>query len=290
MRLLTFTIDGSSPRVGALIDQEADRHVIDLSGPFAELGVGRMEQVVDMDGPAWGRLGELVETAGLPIHPIESVTVLPPVTAPLQMPFVRTNYPTPDGVKPDLERPSFFSKLPSTLIGHDAEVVLPRLSSQVDWEAEVVIIIGRRAAHVPAEEAMGYVAGFSITNDITARDIQATGEQTLAKNFRTFAPLGPWLVTADEAPEPSGLTIRQWINDRLYQDGSTGDMVFAIPEIVSFLSSVTDLHPGDVVATGSPAGLGLHQDPPVFLKPGDRLRVEVDGLGVLANQVVAATD
>lgn len=154
----------------------------------------------------------------------------------------------------------------------------------------MVSIIGRRAAHVPVEEAMHHVAGFSITNDITARDIQATGEQTLVKNFRTLAPLGPWLVTADVVPDPADLIIRQWVNDQLFQEGSTGDMVFGIPEIVSFLSSVTDLHPGDIVATGSPAGLGLHQDPPVFLEPGDRLRVEVDGLGVLANQVVVAPD
>jgi len=290
MRLLTFTVNGSSPRIGALAGPQADADVIDLSGPCAELGVGRMEQVVDRDGPVWERLEKLSNTSGLPTHSLESVTLLPPVTAPLQMPFVRTNYPTPEGVRPDLERPSFFSKLPSTLLGHGGDVVLPRLSSQVDWEAEVVLIIGRRAAHVPVDEAMDYVAGFSITNDITARDIQATGEQTLAKNFRTFAPLGPWLVTADEVPDPSVLVIRQWVNDRLYQEGPTGDMVFGIPEIVSFLSSVTDLHPGDVVATGSPAGLGLHQDPPVFLEPGDRLRVEVDGLGVLANQVVGTTD
>jgi 2-keto-4-pentenoate hydratase/2-oxohepta-3-ene-1,7-dioic acid hydratase in catechol pathway len=286
MRLLTFTMDGSPPRIGALAGPQADADVVDLSGPIAELGVDRMEQVVAMDGPVWARLGEFLASAGLPHHPLESVTLLPPVTAPLQMPFVRTNYPSPDGVRPDLERPSFFSKLPSTLLGHGADLVLPRLSSQVDWEAEVVLIIGRRAAHVPLDEAMDYVAGFSITNDITARDIQATGEQTLAKNFRTFAPLGPWLVTGDEVPDPADLIIRQWVNDQLFQEGSTGDMVFGIPEIVSFLSSVTDLHPGDVVATGSPAGLGLHQDPPVFLEPGDRLRVEVDGLGVLANQVV----
>lgn len=101
---------------------------MDLSGPCAEVGADRMEQVVAMDGPVWERLGEFLETAELPGHPLESVTVLPPVTAPLQMPFVRTNYPSPDGVRPDLERPSFFSKLPSTLVGHGADVVLPQLS------------------------------------------------------------------------------------------------------------------------------------------------------------------
>jgi 2-keto-4-pentenoate hydratase/2-oxohepta-3-ene-1,7-dioic acid hydratase in catechol pathway len=250
-----------------------------------------MEELVALDRPAWPAIVELVTSGDfgqLPRHPLGSVTLLPPVTAPSQMLFVRANYPQPDGSIPELERPAFFSKLPSTLIPDGASVLLPAMSTQPDWEGELALVIGRHASHVSREVALEHVAGYTVTNDITARDLQASGEPTLAKNYRTFAPLGPWLVTPDEVGNPHDLRIRQWINDQLFQDGNTSEMVFDIPEIIVFLSSITDLHPGDVVATGAPAGTGKQQDPPVFLKDGDTLRVEIEGLGTLNNRAVAA--
>jgi 2-keto-4-pentenoate hydratase/2-oxohepta-3-ene-1,7-dioic acid hydratase in catechol pathway len=291
MRLVSFAPDHSSSAVGVVADEGTARVVVDLSTPMAELGASRMEELVALDGPVWPKIRDLVEGGSpdhLPRHPIESVTILPPVLRPFQMLFVRANYPGPDGVKPDLDRPAFFSKLPSAMIGEDADILLPALSSQPDWEGELAFVIGRLARHVSKEDAMGYVAGYTITNDITARDIQASGEPTLAKNFRTFAPLGPWLVTPDEVGDPHDLTIKQWVNGTLFQDGSTQDMLFDIPEIIAFLSSVTDLHPGDVIATGAPAGIGKHQEPQVFLADGDTLRVEIEGIGALNNGVRTA--
>lgn len=291
MRLVSFSLDDPSPRVGAVVGEGAAERVVELTEPLSRLGVTRMEELVALDGPAWRAIGELVaggRWAHLPNHTLESVTLFPPVTAPSQMLFVRANYPQPDGSIPDLERPAFFSKLPSTMIPEGASVLLPAMSSQPDWEGELALVIGRHASHVSKDKAMEHVAGYTITNDITARDIQASGEPTLAKNFRTFAPLGPWLVTHDEVADPHDLRIRQWINDKLFQDGNTSDMLFDIPEIIVFLSSITDLHPGDVVATGAPAGTGKQQDPPVFLKDGDTMRVEIEGLGTLNNRAVAA--
>ncbi len=291
MRLVSFTSIDSSPRVGAVVAVGFEPQVVDLTGPLAEFGATRMEELVAIDGPAWSAIGELVNGGHLdhlPHHPLASVTLLPPGTAPFQMLFVRANYPQPDGSIPDLERPAFFSKLPSTMIPDGADVLLPPMAGQPDWEGELALVIGRHASHVSRDEAMGYVAGYTITNDITARDLQASGEPTLAKNFRTFSPLGPWLVTPDEVGDPHLLGIKQWINGVLFQDGNTRDMIFDIPEIIVFLSSVTDLHPGDVVATGAPAGTGKQQDPPVFLKDGDVMRVEVDGIGALNNRATSA--
>jgi acylpyruvate hydrolase len=291
MRLVSFALDNLAPLVGAVVAEGAAERVVEFTKPLAGWGVTRMEELVALDGPAWPAIGELVASGDfgqLPRHPLESVTLLPPVTAPSQMLFVRANYPQPDGSIPTLERPAFFSKLPSTLIPDGASVLLPAMSTQPDWEGELALVIGRHASHVSRELALEHVAGYTVTNDITARDLQASGEPTLAKNYRTFAPLGPWLVTPDEVGNPHDLRIRQWINDKLFQDGNTSEMVFDIPEIIVFLSSITDLHPGDVVATGAPAGTGKQQDPPVFLKDGDTLRVEIEGLGTLNNRAVAA--
>jgi len=291
MRLASFAVIDSLPRVGAVLDTGSGTQVVDLTQPLSEFGVTRMEDLVALDGPAWPAIVEVVADGGvghLPHHALGSVTLLPSVTAPSQMLFVRANYPQPDGSIPDLQRPAFFSKLPSTMIPDGATVLLPPMASQPDWEGELALIIGRHASFVPREEAMRYVAGYTITNDITARDLQASGESTLAKNFRTFAPLGPWLVTPDEVGDPHDLGIRQWINGTLFQDGNTKDMLFDIPQIIAFLSSITDLHPGDVVATGAPAGTGKHQKPPLFLRDGDTMRVEIDGIGSLNNRATAA--
>ncbi len=289
MRLASYSIQQGSSSVGIVSDDGS--RVLDLSRVLSPLGVRGMEDVVDLDGAAWAALLDLAgdaSTPDLPSHSIESVRLLPPVPRPVQMPFVRANYPDLQGVRPDLERPAFFSKLPSALIGEGDTILLPPDATQPDWEGELALVIGRRASHVPRDEAFDYVAGYTITNDITARDIQASGEPALAKNYRTFAPVGPWLVTADEIADPHDLSIKQWVNGELFQDGNTRDMVFDIPEIIAFLSSVTDLYPGDIVATGAPAGVGKHQSPPVFLEDGDVLRVEVAGIGALNNPVAAA--
>ena len=186
--------------------------------------------------------------------------------------------------------PVLFSKYATALIGHGESIVLPPVSSEVDYEAELVIVIGRRGRNIPAASALEYVAGYTIGHDVSARDwqLKKDGKQWMAgKTFDTFAPLGPYLVTADEVPDPQNLRISLRLNGQTMQDSSTTQLIFGIKEIVAYLSLVMTLEPGDLIFTGTPPGVGMARKPPVFLKPGDVCEVEIAGLGVLRNPVVA---
>jgi 2-keto-4-pentenoate hydratase/2-oxohepta-3-ene-1,7-dioic acid hydratase in catechol pathway len=186
------------------------------------------------------------------------------------------------------EVPTVFSKYANTLIGDGEPIVIPRVTQQVDYEAELAFVIGRGGRYIAESNAMGYVAGYTVFNDVTGRDYQfRTGQWTIGKTFDTFGPLGPALVTADEIPNPHALPIRLSINGEVLQDSNTSQLIFSIPALVAYLSQVMTLEPGDVVATGTPAGVGFVRQPPRFLRPHDRVRVEIEGLGVLENPVVA---
>jgi 2-keto-4-pentenoate hydratase/2-oxohepta-3-ene-1,7-dioic acid hydratase in catechol pathway len=187
--------------------------------------------------------------------------------------------------------PVLFSKYATALIGHNESIVLPPVSNEVDYEAELVVVIGRRGRNIPATAALEYVAGYTIGHDVSARDwqLKKDGKQWMAgKTFDTFAPLGPYLVTADEVPDPQNLRIALRLNGQTMQDSSTAQLIFGIKEVVAYLSVVMTLEPGDVIYTGTPPGVGVARKPPVFLKPGDVCEVEIEGLGVLRNPVVAA--
>ena len=185
--------------------------------------------------------------------------------------------------------PVLFSKYPSALIGHGAPIVLPKVSQEVDYEAELVIVIGRKGRHIPQQRAREYVGGYAVGHDVSARDWQLNkpGKQWMAgKNFDTFAPIGPALVTVDEVPDPHNLGIRLRLNGKTMQDSNTGQMIFRVDEIVSYLSQIFTLEPGDLIFTGTPPGVGMARKPPVWLQPGDVVEVEIDGLGTLRNSVV----
>jgi len=184
------------------------------------------------------------------------------------------------------ETPTVFAKFANTLIGSGECIRLPDNTSQVDYEAELAFIIGRRAKNIGVEEALEYVAGYSAFNDVSARDFQLrTSQWTLGKSFDTFAPLGPFLVTKEDVPDPHALRIKLSIGNQVLQDSNTAKLVFRIPELLSYISSVMTLEPGDVIATGTPAGVGFTRIPPRYLKAGETVRVEIDGLGVLENPV-----
>ncbi len=186
------------------------------------------------------------------------------------------------------ERPMVFFKPPSCLIGPGDPIVLRPPAERVDFEAELGVVIASTASRVPATGAMAHVAGYTIVNDVTARDLQAAdGQWARAKGSDTFGPVGPRVVPAAEILDPHDLAIRCWVNGDLMQDGSTADMVHRVPELIEFLSASITLEPGDVIATGTPAGVGAHRSPPVFLRAGDVVRIEIDGIGVLENPVVA---
>ncbi len=184
--------------------------------------------------------------------------------------------------------PVCFSKFPSAVIGPGEAIVLPKVSQQVDYEAELVVVIGKRMKNATRENARMCIAGYMNGNDVSARDWQKGrpgGQWLLGKTPDTFAPTGPFLVTAEEIPEPETLSVRLRLNGETMQDGSTRELIFGIDELIVYLSQLVTLEPGDLIFTGTPPGVGMARKPPVFLKDGDRTEVEIEGLGVLANPI-----
>ncbi|VWX55524.1 2-keto-4-pentenoate hydratase/2-oxohepta-3-ene-1,7-dioic acid hydratase (Catechol pathway) [Burkholderiales bacterium 8X] len=182
--------------------------------------------------------------------------------------------------------PIVFTKVPECVIGPDDEVRLPdaAISSQIDYEAELAVVIGKGGSNIGRAEAMSHVFGYTIVNDVTARDVQMRHQQwDLGKSFDTFCPMGPWIVTADSL-DGRDTRVRCWVNDELRQDGSTTDLIFDIPTLIETCSRGITLYPGDLIATGTPAGVGMGLSPPRYLASGDRVRIEIDGIGVLQNR------
>lgn len=185
--------------------------------------------------------------------------------------------------------PLLFAKMPTSVTGPGGPVVLPRYTTEPDFEGELAVVIGRTARDVTPDEALGHVFGYAVMDDVSARDRQREEPQWVrAKGADTFAPWGPWITTADEVPDPQALRIRTWVSGELMQDGTTADMVFTVAELVAFISGSFTLEPGDVITTGTPAGVGVARVPPRFLRPGDVVRIEIDGLGAIEHPVVGA--
>ena len=192
----------------------------------------------------------------------------------------------PDATMP--VEPFFFSKLPSAVVGPGAPIVIPRPTTLTDYEVELALVVGRTVRRVPAERALDHVFGWTILNDVSARDVQFKDLQiTLGKNPDTFAPLGPEIVTADELGDPAALRVSTTLNGDTMQDAPTSEMLFPPARLLEFLSDLITLEPGDVVTTGTPAGVGCFRDPPVYLQPGDEITVSVDRIGNLTNPVEA---
>ena len=189
------------------------------------------------------------------------------------------------------EQPVVFSKFTTSVIAPGEPVVLPPSSKQVDYEAELAVVIGRRAKNVSADRALDYVLGYTAVNDVSARDFQfADGQWQRGKSCDTFAPMGQTIVTTDTIPDPHKLSIKLILNGQTMQDSNTDQLIFGVPRLIEFLSQTITLEPGDVIATGTPAGVGFARNPPVFLKPGDEMEVQIEGMGGLANPIVEEND
>ena len=184
--------------------------------------------------------------------------------------------------------PHIFAKYHDSVTGPGKPVIYPKIVRQLDIEGELTVVIGKRAYYVEEADAMDYVAGYTIINDVSARCLQAHGLLTISKGFETFCPMGPWLVTKDEIPDPQQLAVRTYINEREVCVAHTSEMLFSIRQFIASLSRVFPLDPGDVLATGSPPGPGMYHDPPLLAVPGDTMRVEIESIGVLSNPVIAA--
>ncbi|MHB1036450.1 MAG: fumarylacetoacetate hydrolase family protein [Pirellulales bacterium] len=259
----------------------------------ADPGVPSCIKALLAQGPAGLDRARAALAAGEAFGP-EGVRLLPPVPRPEKVICVGLNYADharESGAKPPAE-PVFFSKFPSAVAADGDAIVLPRHSREVDYEAELVAVIGVGGRHIPRAEAAGHVAGYCCGNDVSARDWQLRkpgGQWLLGKTFDTFAPFGPALVTSDEVGDPGKLRIRMRLNGQLMQDSSTAQWIFPLDELVAYVSGVCRLVPGDIIFTGTPPGVGFARKPPVFLKPGDVTEVEIDGVGLLRNPVVAET-
>jgi 2-keto-4-pentenoate hydratase/2-oxohepta-3-ene-1,7-dioic acid hydratase in catechol pathway len=184
------------------------------------------------------------------------------------------------------QRPLLFAKWPNTLIGDGEPIRIPEISKQVDYEAELGVVIGTRASRVSADDALDFVRGYVVANDVSGRDLQfSDGQWVRGKSLDTFLPVGD-LLPASEVPDPQSLPIRAILNGQTLQDSNTSNMVFGVADIVSFVSEAITLEPGDLIITGTPAGVGAFRDPQVWMQPGDRITIEIDGVGSITNPVV----
>jgi acylpyruvate hydrolase len=223
-------------------------------------------------------------------QPLTDVEILAPVRRPGKVICVGLNYRShlAEIHEPTPEFPILFQKAATSLIGHQQSIVLPRISQQVDFEGELAVVIGRRGRYIPEQDALFYVAGYTCANDVSAHDIEfRTSQWTSGKMLDTFCPLGPAIVTGDELPDPASLHLITILNGQTMQEACTSDMVFSVPFLISYISSLATLEPGDVILTGTPAGIGCNRNPQVFLQPGDHISVQIEGIGTLTNSVVA---
>jgi len=183
--------------------------------------------------------------------------------------------------------PTFFTKQSTCVIGHLDAIHRPKVSDKIDYEGELALVIGQRCRHVDADGAQQVIAGYTIANDVTIRDWQMRSPTwTVGKSFDTAGPLGPWLVTADEIGDPHRLSLKTWVDDELRQSANTRDMLFSCYEMVAYLSQAMTLEPGDVITTGTPAGVGVKMEPRGYLQPGQTVRIEIEGIGQLVNPVI----
>jgi 2-keto-4-pentenoate hydratase/2-oxohepta-3-ene-1,7-dioic acid hydratase in catechol pathway len=287
MRLATIQTS-SGPR--AAVRQGA--HYVDLHATDAGLPAD-VRELLEGGPTLLQRAAQAAARPDAVRQPTAQARLLAPVLSPHKVLCIGLNYrdhaaETGAAIPRD---PVVFSKFATALIGPDAPIVLPPVSHKVDYEAELVLVIGKEGRNVAKERAREYLAGYTVGHDVSARDwqLEKDGKQwLLGKTFDTFAPIGPELVTADEVPDPHELGIRLRLNGNTMQDSSTRQMIFRAEDLIAYISQVVTLQPGDLIFTGTPPGVGIARKPPIFLKGGDVVEVEIDGLGVLRNPVVQA--
>lgn len=275
-RLVSVDVDpGAPPRF-------VDLQAIDHTFPSTIRGLLEVPEGVDR--------AQAAHSEGLQSQAFLTGKLLVPLSDAQKVLCIGLNYrdhAAESGVEPPTE-PVCFSKFGNTLIGPDDLIRIPRVARQVDFEAELVVVIGRRGYEIPRENAWDHVAGYMNGHDVSARDWQIGrpgGQWLLGKTPDTFAPTGPWVVTADEVTDPHNLRIQLRLNGETMQDSNTREFIFGIDVIIAHVSQLVTLEPGDLIFTGTPPGVGMARDPQVWLSPGDRVEVEIDGLGVLSNTV-----
>jgi acylpyruvate hydrolase len=302
MKLVSYRLDGAV-RIGAVVGEQ----VVHLNAllPTAEKIPDDMVEFLEMGEPAMAAARRALdrfqkENTASAATSFATCDLLSPVPRPGKILMGGRNYlrhldelrkeGSSRGEKiitPPM--PHIFAKYHNSVTGHGKPIVYPKIVKQLDIEGELTAVIGKTAYWVDEKDALDYVAGYTIMNDVSARCLQAQGLLTISKGFETFCPIGPWMVTKDEIPDPQNLTVRTYLNDLEVCKAHTSEMLFSIRQFIASLSRVFPLEPGDVLATGSPPGPGMYHDPPLLAKVGDVMRVEVEKIGTLSNPVVAAT-
>ncbi len=289
MKLVNFARDGQA-RLGVMVTHNGRERVLDLSLALPGLPTHMVQflNVGDQALPAAAAAARKCDERFL--APAAGVTLLAPLPKPGKLLCVGHNYFDHMGAgqtaPPDY--PTFFCKTTNTVIGPGQAIIVPRSTDQVDYEAELAVVIGKRCRSVTPEEALAFVAGYSIFNDVSARDFQKrTSQWMIGKSFDTFGPMGPALVTADEIPDPQQLELWLTLNGLELQRTNTRNMIFSVPYLIAYLSEVMTLEPGDLISTGTPAKTELARAIPPFMKPGDLVSIHIQGIGELANPIVA---
>jgi 2-keto-4-pentenoate hydratase/2-oxohepta-3-ene-1,7-dioic acid hydratase in catechol pathway len=306
MKLVSFSKNGT-PRIGTIL---GETDIIDLGRAWAlykaeaknvrfdmpdsmigllqtgDDGLGAVRTVRDFiettRKTASGKLREVVRN-------LESVKLEAPIQNPRKIICLGRNYAehAKEGGAEAPGRPMLFCKAPTAIIGPGDPVIYPKITSQLDYEIELAVVIGKKGKEIPEETAYDYVAGYMILNDVSARDLQQGDRQWFrGKSLDTFAPTGPWIVLKDEIPDPGDLKMQMKVNGELRQDSSTKHMIFKVPQIIAFISEGITLEPGDIISTGTPSGVGVYMKPePKLLKVGDRMEAWIEKIGVLKNTV-----
>jgi 2-keto-4-pentenoate hydratase/2-oxohepta-3-ene-1,7-dioic acid hydratase in catechol pathway len=284
VKLCSFRGDDGSERAAVW----TERGIVDLNAADNALPAS-MRALLEHGEGIFPHVREAAATG--PAQPRDAIRLLAPIPNPSKIVCIGLNY-RDHAAEVNMPLPDFvtvFAKWPNTLIGDGEEIVIPAESYRVDYEAELAFVIGRRARHVAEADAFAYIAGYTCFNDVSVRDYQSrTSQWTLGKVFDTHGPCGPVLVTRDEVPDPQALRIMCSIDGEVLQDSSTAEMVFGVARLVAELSSVMTLVPGDLVATGTPAGVGTSRTPKRWIRPGERVRVAIESVGELVNPAVAA--
>lgn len=280
MRFASFTVDGRAS--WGVLDQQSVADLGDVLGDRAPT----LRAALALDDPL-RTVHAFIERA--PRLPVAAISLAPVIPDPAKILCVGLNYEThrKETGRAEVQHPTIFTRFADTQIGDGASIVCPRVSMDLDFEGELAVIIGRSGRYISRQDAMAHVAGFACYNDVSVRDWQRhTHQFTPGKNFPATGPFGPWMVTPDEVGPLAGLRIMTRLNGRIVQEATLGDMIFDIPRIIEYCSSFTPLRAGDVIATGTPGGVGAKREPPLWMKPGDVVEVEIDRVGLLRNSIV----
>jgi acylpyruvate hydrolase len=297
MKLVRFSVNGQQPRLGALDNDRILDLESSLAATLAKKGVTRSHEIAAalvpqstrafLEGGAAAQeaVASITEWVSLPRR---SARLHAPIADPGKFICIGLNYRdhAEEAGQPIPKEPPIFPKWNNTILDPGEPILRPRGSKQLDWEVELGVVIGRTARHVPRDRALDYVWGYTNINDVSARDFQfITSQWAAGKIADTFAPVGPYIADRSEVPDPHVLDLKLWVNGTLMQNGNTKTFIFDVRYLVSYLSGIITLSPGDLIATGTPPGVGFARKPPVFLQPGDVCKLEITGLGALENPV-----